>query len=120
MNLLGIPHETSRPDRDDYVEINHSNLRSGYANNVKQVARSAYLPGVLDVPYDTKSITHYSDDDLAKNHGTWAIRPKGRSTRAQTFGGDVFSAGDFQKIRKAYNCPGANSASYSPRTSGRN
>jgi len=111
MNLLGIPHETSRPDRDTYVEINMNNLRPGYAANIKQVASSAYLPGVLDVPYDLKSITQYSDDDLAKTEGTWAIRAKAR--RTATLGGETFSEGDFEKIRKAYNCP-ATSRSGSP------
>jgi len=105
MNLLGIPHETSRPDRDEFVEINFSNLRTGYANNVKQVARSAYLNGVLSIPYDIHSITQYNDDDLAKDHNTWAIRSKSRTTRSQTLGGDTFSTADFDKIKKAYNCP---------------
>jgi len=103
MNLLGIPHETSRPDRDQFVEINERNLRTGYANNIKQVATSAYLPGVLDVAYDTQSITQYNDEDLAKDPNTWAIRAKSR--RTTQLGGDTFSPADFQKINKAYNCP---------------
>jgi len=108
MNLLGIPHETSRPDRDQFVEINQNNLRTGYAKNIQQVATSAYLPGVLDIPYDLQSITQYSDDDLAKDASTWAIRAKGgRRTQnsATQLGGETFSPADFQKINKAYNCP---------------
>ncbi|GAU92347.1 hypothetical protein RvY_04440 [Ramazzottius varieornatus] len=103
MNLLGIPHETSRPDRDDFVEINFSNLRPGYDKQVKQVARSAWLPGVLDVPYDLQSVTQYTDDDIAANTNNWAIRAKSR--RNVQLGGDTFSSSDWAKIRKAYNCP---------------
>lgn len=103
MNLLGIPHETSRPDRDDFVEINFSNLRPGYDKQVKQVARSAFLAGVLDVPYDLQSVTQYTDDDIAANTANWAIRAKSR--RNVQMGGDTFSSSDWAKIRKAYNCP---------------
>jgi len=115
MNLLGIPHETSRPDRDQFVEINMSNLRTGYANNIKQVATSAYLAGVLDVPYDLQSITQYSDDDLAKDASTWAIRAKGRSRSSSNtqLGGETFSPADFEKIKKAYNCPSSGRSSSS-------
>jgi len=115
MNLLGIPHETSRPDRDQFVEINMANLRTGYANNIKQVATSAYLTGVLDVPYDLQSITQYSDDDLAKDASTWAIRAKGRSRSSSNtqLGGETFSPADFEKIKKAYNCPSSGRSSSS-------
>ena len=77
---------------------------SGYAKNIQQVAASAYLPGVLDIPYDLQSITQYNDDDLAKDASTWAIRAKG-GRRSATLGGDTFSTADFEKIKKAYNCP---------------
>jgi len=124
MNLLGLPHETSRPDRDQFVEINFSNLRTGYANNIKQVSTSAYLPGVLALPYDVLSITQYNDDDLAKDSNTWAIRAKKPlgSRTVPKLGGDTFSNLDFQKINAAYNCPSSGSSSFGnrDRTSGRN
>jgi len=105
MNLLGIPHETSRPDRDQFVEINFKNLRTGYDKNLKQFQSSAYLPGVLALPYDVKSVTQYSDDDLAKDKNTWAIRPTRKVRSGTDLGGNTFSPLDFAKIRAAYNCP---------------
>ncbi|XP_055352509.1 uncharacterized protein LOC129598564 [Paramacrobiotus metropolitanus] len=106
MNLLGIPHEASRPDRDQYVTINFDNIRSGYTANLKQIPASAYLPGVLNVPYDLQSVTQYADSDLAKNKNTWAIRPKNSRSSASsgTLGGDDFSRADFDKINAAYGC----------------
>jgi len=102
MNLLGIPHEASRPDRDQFVTINFNNIRTGYANNIKQIPASSYLPGLLDLPYDYQSVTQYSDSDLAKDKNQWAIKAK--SSRTRCCGGDDFSKGDIQKIQKAYRC----------------
>jgi len=109
MDLLGLPHETSRPDRDQYVEINMNNLRTGYSKNIALISASAYLPGVLNLPYDYQSITQYTDDDLAKDQNTWAIRIKtargaSRGQNNQALGGSVFSSGDFDKINAAYGC----------------
>lgn len=109
MNLLGIPHETSRPDRDQFVEINMKNIRTGYDNQLKQLPASAYLPGVLNVPYDLQSITQYADEDIAKDSSTYAIRSKAR--RSADIGGSVFSPADYEKIRRAYNCPSTSSSS---------
>jgi hypothetical protein len=104
INLLGIPHETSRPDRDQFVEINTNNIRAGYADNLKQYTASSYLPGVLAIPYDLQSVTQYTDEDLAKSPSTWAIRPKNTRLSARDLGGDNFSPADFDKINAAYNC----------------
>ena len=83
--------------------LNYFLIVTGYDKQVKQVARSAFLAGVLDVPYDLQSVTQYTDDDIAANTANWAIRAKSR--RNVQMGGDTFSSSDWAKIRKAYNCP---------------
>ena len=53
LHTLGLPHEQSRNDRDDYVIIHEDNIRSDALHNFKKLS---YQP---NVPYDYSSILHY-------------------------------------------------------------
>lgn len=66
MHALGFFHEHIRPDRDDYVIINETNI------NPKQVAANfnKQLPSavlLLDLPYEYGSVMHYGNDAFTKN-----------------------------------------------------
>jgi hypothetical protein len=53
-HALGMAHEQSRPDRDDYVTVDYSNIDAQHAHDF-QVMQGAYT----GLPYDFLSIMHY-------------------------------------------------------------
>lgn len=56
MHALGIFHEQSRADRDDFVTVHWDNIEKGYANNFeKQLLNET----TYSFEYDYKSIMHY-------------------------------------------------------------
>ena len=63
IHALGFHHEQNRPDRDKYVKINFNNIRSANKYNF-HVQRSTTT---FDVPYDGKSVMHYSSTAFSKN-----------------------------------------------------
>jgi len=61
-HALGMIHEQSRSDRDDYVRINIPNIVAGALHNYDKVATSRNLS-----PYDYHSIMHYGLCDFSIN-----------------------------------------------------
>ncbi|OWF38855.1 zinc metalloproteinase nas-13-like [Mizuhopecten yessoensis] len=106
LHALGLFHEQSRPDRDFFVKINSSNIRSGMERNFQKFSRRTI--NSRGIPYDYTSIMHYSNRAFSKD-GTFTIEPIpainrfwylniiGRST--------AMSEGDVQALRLMYNCP---------------
>ena len=63
MHALGIYHEQSRSDRDDYVTVNFENIETGFENNFnKEISAS-----LLNTQYDIYSIMHYGSHVFSKN-----------------------------------------------------
>ncbi|CAL8075777.1 unnamed protein product [Orchesella dallaii] len=62
-HALGIPHEQQRPDRDQYVTINWSNIKDDYMDDFKME------PGIqtFGIPYNIKSEMQYSSSAWSKN-----------------------------------------------------
>ncbi|CAL8112916.1 unnamed protein product [Orchesella dallaii] len=54
MHTLGIEHEQSRPDRNQYIHIHNPNIQTGY-QNVFNIAYGTTAYG----PYDFDSVMHY-------------------------------------------------------------
>ncbi|XP_055349922.1 zinc metalloproteinase nas-6-like [Paramacrobiotus metropolitanus] len=74
MHLMGFYHEQSRTDRDDYVEINWSNIAP---ENVPQFQKySAQEITAFGEPYDFGSILHYGKFDFAKDPKVFTIQPR--------------------------------------------
>ena len=70
LHALGIWHEQSRIDRDQYIQIDWSNIIEGKAHNFEQ-----HLNDGVDIgAYDYQSIMHYSAYAFSKN-GQPTIRP---------------------------------------------
>jgi hypothetical protein len=70
-HALGIWHEQSRCDRDNYVEILYQNVMSGYASQFDK-----HCTGAADVfGYDEGSIMHYGTTAFGLN-GSTTIRSK--------------------------------------------
>lgn len=59
-HALGLVHEQTRPDRDDYVEILEKNVNVHYKSNFKK--NNWDNVDSYDIPYDYESIMHYGSD----------------------------------------------------------
>ena len=57
-HAMGVLHEQSRPDRNDYVTVNFNNIISGTENNFYFYDESIVACGMT--PYDIGSVMHYS------------------------------------------------------------
>merc|ERR1712013_570756 len=130
LHALGIKHEQCRPDRDDYVVINWSNIRSGGAS---QYLRDAWasddessLPAKCETTgasgenmqdcysgwrvdacgegYDFTSVMHYSLKSFAIDYDQNTVTPKDSSITEA--GNTELSAGDIKKLQCMYNCDG--------------
>ncbi|KAI1290234.1 Zinc metalloproteinase nas-4 [Halotydeus destructor] len=102
MHALGIFHEQSRPDRDDFVTVNWSNVISGKAHNFNK-AKSHEV--TVPRPFDFKSIMLYEPYAFSGNRQpTMASRVSGQrllSVREKP----VISKGDILLINHMYSCP---------------
>lgn len=61
-HCLGLEHEQSRPDRDNFVKINTANIKSGKENNFNLISDAGRYG-----PYDFESIMHYAPNDFSAN-----------------------------------------------------
>lgn len=64
---LGMPHTQSRPDRDSYVTIVPANIVAGAEGNFVKETVDGFT--TYNMPYDFKSIMHYSQWTFAKENG---------------------------------------------------
>ena len=68
-HALGLWHEHSRPDRDNYIEILEENI-DGFRNRMEFAKISDELfEQIPDVGYDIQSIMHYDKYALGKKRG---------------------------------------------------
>ncbi|XP_066246564.1 hatching enzyme 1.2-like [Euwallacea similis] len=102
MHAAGFLHEQNRFERDDFVSIAWSNIRKGHENNFDK-ADIAKTTG-FGVPYDYRSVMHYSSTAFSVN-GQKTIIPKDGSKAEKMGQRDGFSKGDLTKINEMYKCP---------------
>ena len=62
LHALGFWHEQSRVDRDKFLSINWTNIKTGYENNFAKRTKSN-----TPVAYDYASIMHYKSNVFALN-----------------------------------------------------
>lgn len=62
MHALGVWHEQSRTDREQYITINYNNIQDGYRGNFNVAATSRTVGG-----YDFCSVMHYGALYFSKN-----------------------------------------------------
>ena len=55
IHILGFYHEHQRPDRDDYIWVDESNLKASWRLDIRKCNSCK----TFDVPYDPHSIMHY-------------------------------------------------------------
>ncbi|XP_019616427.1 PREDICTED: apolipoprotein(a)-like isoform X2 [Branchiostoma belcheri] len=64
-HVLGLYHEHSRPDRDEFVDILVNNVRPGEEYNFQKMSSSDI--NLYNIPYDYMSIMHYYNSE-------WTVR----------------------------------------------
>eukprot|EP00795_Rhopilema_esculentum_P003258 gene3258-1584_t len=99
-HALGLHHEQSRPDRDQYVKIIWANIKDDEKHNFEKYSHSTI--DSLGSPYDYGSIMHYGARDFAKWPWQKTIVPKksGVSIGQRSH----LSKQDALQIRKFYGC----------------
>lgn len=95
-HLLGLEHEHTRPDRDQYIEIHWDNIQPGKRHNFDVAPAGSRMPGA----YDYDSIMHYGSHNFSSN-GSATISPIGDEKR--NIGQRITpSEGDLQAITELY------------------
>ncbi|XP_057291911.1 hatching enzyme 1.2-like [Hydractinia symbiolongicarpus] len=112
---IGIYHEQSRPDRDDFVRILWNNIpRANAFNFNKQKASNI---NSLGTPYDFRSMMHYSSG--AFGGGRRTIEAKDRANQNLMGQRNGFSAIDVKQINLMY-CGGSGPSLPPPTCENRN
>jgi len=94
-HALGLFHEQSRADRDDYVEVILDNIQPGKERNFRKHADDGTMLG----PYDYRSIMHYRPQDFAIRSDLVTLRSK---TATPIEPSDGLSDGDVASIKILY------------------
>lgn len=103
MHTLGMYHEQSRPDRDQYVRIDLSNVRDGMEHNFKLCSDCH----TMDVPYEYESVMHYGAHAFGKDRSKKTIfTTTGASIGQRSKMTDL----DAESVNLMYKCPARGSA----------
>ncbi|ODN03794.1 High choriolytic enzyme 1 [Orchesella cincta] len=101
LHALGLYHEQSRPDRDNYITILWDNLKNPNSKiNFEKYGTKFWNEHKL--PYDYSSIMHYSSEAFSKKWGEKTIVPK--TANAPMGQRASMSPFDKLKINMMYNC----------------
>ncbi|XP_055345006.1 uncharacterized protein LOC129592880 isoform X2 [Paramacrobiotus metropolitanus] len=102
MHALGIIHEQSRPDRDQYVFVNFANIQPDRASQAQFYTFSNPMVIDLGVPYDYLSVMHYPMNAFAVDKNTPSIMPIKKDV---IIGNRVeMSSLDIKRINRLYRC----------------
>ncbi|KAK9500343.1 hypothetical protein O3M35_001624 [Rhynocoris fuscipes] len=96
MHAVGFFHEHSRMDRDKYITIAYHNILPGREVNFERRVSDSF-----NVPYDYRSIMHYSENAFSKNGLPTLIAKEPGVTIGQRV---HFSKKDLRKIQRMYKC----------------
>jgi len=99
LHAIGLWHEQSRPDRDQYVDVFWNNMVSTMKHNFNKNSNSR----TLGFPYDYGSIMHYGKYGFS-NNGQPTLLPKDRSKHIGQRKG--MSSVDAGKVNALYKCSG--------------
>uniref|UniRef100_A0A1B6E272 Metalloendopeptidase n=2 Tax=Clastoptera arizonana TaxID=38151 RepID=A0A1B6E272_9HEMI len=99
LHALGLYHQQSAPNRDDYVTVNWDNIEPDHKHNFDKYNTSTVTD--YGVGYDYNSIMHYSSHAFSKNEKK-TLEPKQKEVKIGQR--KHISDKDIKKIRKIYNC----------------
>lgn len=109
LHALGLWHEQSRPDRDQYVDVFWQNMSPSMKHNFNKQTNAR----TLGFKYDYDSLMHYGKYGFSIN-GKPTLLPKDRSKNIGQRKG--MSTTDIGKINKLYNCNGVVGPTVKPTT----
>ncbi len=102
MHAVGFWHEQSRPDRDEYILINWSNVMDGYENEFRSRTDSIDM---MNLGYDYASIMHYRFNTFAKDLSIPTMTPLDPNVNMYSLGTrNDLSPLDILKVWKYYQC----------------
>lgn len=101
LHALGMIHEQSRMDRDEYIDIQWDNIKDGQEDQFWKVP---VIIDTADQTYDYDSIMHYDAYAFTKN-GKKTIVTKDPSAQNKIGMGHDLSESDVVELRRAYDCP---------------
>lgn len=99
LHALGVFHEHSRPDRDNYVQVIWDNIIPNMRSNFKILS----LMNKYNLGYDLGSVMHYGPKDSARDPSLPTLVPK-KASKAKMGQRDGLSVLDAAKLRVAYGC----------------
>ena len=110
LHALGMWHEQSRPDRDDYIRVIFDNIQEGYRFTFQK--RNSFQIDYHGEGYDYGSIMHYSLSAFNKRSGLRTIEVINYAEyiwqKQPNIGqGKALSSSDITQINRMYNCPGS-------------
>ena len=109
-HALGMWHEQSRPDRDEYVAVMEENIEEGHEKNF--LKRNDFEVDSQGAVYDYASIMHYNLDSFNKEDGLYTLKiidEEEYEKQGSPDVGDVptLSKLDITQLNRLYNCPGS-------------
>ncbi|XP_027142006.1 meprin A subunit beta isoform X2 [Larimichthys crocea] len=101
LHALGLYHEQSRYDRDDYITIMWENINYEYKGNFKKLSPS--LTTTFNAPYDYMSVMHYGKNHFSSNSKNTIVTklPEYQDRIGQRM---EMSPTDVYKLNRLYNC----------------
>ncbi|GMT07891.1 hypothetical protein PENTCL1PPCAC_30065 [Pristionchus entomophagus] len=99
-HALGVMHQQSRPDRDDFVSIMWSRIKRKVEGNFAK----ARTTNTYDLPYDYGSVMHYGPTSFANNPKTHTISAKDANYLLTMGNREGPSFLDVALVNKLYSC----------------
>ena len=105
-HVIGLWHEQSRPDRDNYIAVNYNNVIKGSWSNYDLLTQNAQILGL----YDYASVMQYPPYSFSRNGGPVIETVPAGIPLQNTEGVPVpakadYSAGDKETIERLYGAP---------------
>jgi hypothetical protein len=104
LHAIGLAHEHTRPDRDQYIKVHPENY--GYGNITAYQFQIASNSETYGVEYNYKSVMHY--DAYSAGNGQPTMTPLKAGVTIDDLGAGMIwnYEGDWEKVRQIYQCKG--------------
>ncbi|KAK7507207.1 hypothetical protein BaRGS_00001142 [Batillaria attramentaria] len=101
-HALGLHHEQTRPDRDQFVKIHTENIPDHLEYNFKKYSWSVIQD--VGVPYDYSSIMHYGSTYFAEDKSKYTIETLDETAQDVIGNRKGLSFRDIKTVNLMYNC----------------